>query len=72
MKKLDESLKETGFVGYAELYLQTCSEESGSDDQAEIEAYKKLVELEARLGTELSEQLYGCLRKTSRWDIIKV
>ena len=72
MNKLDKELKKNGFVGYAQLYLKTCSEESGSVDNVEIKVYKKLVELDSRLGTELSEQLFWCLQKTSRWNIIKV
>ena len=43
-----------------------------SDDEFDKELYSKLVELEKRLGTKASEQLYYCLYHTTRSDIIKV
>ena len=57
---------------FAWLYLRRCNEESKSNDKINKEVYTKLVELETRLGTKASEQLYECLRYTTRSDIIKV
>ena len=53
-------------------YLERCNKESKSNDKINKEVYTKLVELEKRLGTKASEQLYECLRYTTRSDIIKV
>ena len=66
-----EKLKGKGYVGFASQYLQECVE-SKSDDQIDIEVYTKLVQLDSRLGTSLSEQLRMCLQYTTRPDIIQV
>ena len=58
-------IKEVGYVGYASYYLQKCI-------SIDNEVYSKLVELDTRFGTTASEQLYWCLLKTTRSDILKV
>ena len=58
--------------GYASEYLERCNKESKSNDNINKEVYTKLVELDERLGTKASDQLYECLFRTTRWDIIKV
>ena len=67
-----ERLKKDGWVGFAEVYLDRCRKESKTGDAIDIEVYTKLSVLDTRLGTKTSEQLFECLRKTTRWDIIKV
>ena len=66
------SLREANFVGFAHVYLKQCTNESKSDDKIDEEVYSKLVELDTRLGTTASEQLFGSLCQTTRSDIIKV
>ena len=70
MNEFDENKKKNGFIGYANVYLWRCKEDS--NDQIDINVYKKLVELDTRLGVTASEQLYKCLPLTSRLDIIQV
>ena len=72
VNEFDENAKKNGFIGYAHVYLWRCNEESKSNDEIDIEVYKMLVELDTRLGVTVSEQLYTCLFRTSRLDIIKV
>ena len=67
-----ESLRKKGWVGFAYLYLKRCNKESKTNDEIDIQVYTKLVQLDSRLGTTASEQLYWCLEFTSRSDIIKV
>ena len=57
---------------FAGTYLMRCNEESKSNDKINKEVYIKLVELEKRLGTKASAQLFHCLYNTTRSDIIKV
>ena len=64
-----ESLRKKNLVGFAHLFLW---QESKKDDQIDIQVYNKLVELDSKLGTTASEQLHGCIERTSRSDIIKV
>ena len=54
------------------MYLQGCDKDSNTGETIDQNVYAKLVELDARLGTKASEQLYWCLRQTTRRDIIKV
>ena len=67
-----ESLRKVNFVGFADVYLERCNQESKTGDKIDVEVYTRLVELDTRLGTSSSEQLYWCLLRTTRWDIIKV
>ena len=60
------------WVGFAALFLNRCNKESKSDDEIDKEVYSKLVELDTRLGTTASEQLFWCLYYTLNLDIIKV
>ena len=67
-----ETIRKTNLVGFANLYLLRCNKESKSDDEIDKEVYSKLVELDTRLGTTASEQLFGCVFYTLNLDIIKV
>ena len=67
-----ESLRKKDYVGFAEVYLKRCDEESKSNDEIDKEIYSKLVKLDTRLGTTAGEQLFGCLEHTLNLDIIKV
>ena len=59
------------FVGFASKYLERFDEESKSDREIDREIYSKLVQLDSRLGTKASDQLYECISHTTRSDIIK-
>ena len=65
-------LKTHGIVGFAEIYLQQCTKKSEADNEIDIQVYTKLVELDSKIGTTASEQLYVCLQCTTRSDIIEV
>ena len=72
MEQVNELIIRSGFVGFANDYLERCNRESKSNDNINKEVYTKLVELDKRLGTKASDQLYECLKYTTRSDIIKV
>ena len=65
-------MRKGNFVGFAHVYLERFEKESKSGDNIDAEAYARLVELDTKLGTSSSEQLFYCLLLTTRWDIIKV
>ena len=67
-----EVLRKEGASGFAALYLERCDEETKEADEIDIELYARLVELDAKVETSSSEQLFECLLFTSRWEIIKV
>ena len=67
-----EELRKHRWVGFAEVYLNRCNEESKTENIADIQVYNQLVKLDTRLGTTCSEQLFKCLQRTTRVDIIKV
>ena len=67
-----EEIRKIGFFGFANLYLNQCKAKSKSDDEIDVQVYKKLVELDSKLGTTASKQLDRCLFFTTRSDFIQV
>ena len=61
-----------GYVGYANYYLHNCYDESELRNKAEIEIYKELLEIDAKLGTTSTKQLIWCVFYSVRMDLIKV
>ena len=70
--EFDDLREKLGFVGYAHYYLQECFDESELINNAEIKIYKNLLEIDSKLGTTKSEQLFACLFISVRMDLIKV
>ena len=68
----DSIKKPYSIYGYATYYLEKCQNNSKVINKADATVFQKLVDIDSTLGTELSDQLYCCLRRTTRWDIIKV
>jgi len=68
----DELREEYGFVGYAHYYLQECWNESELKNKADVTIYKQLLEIDAKLGTTQTEQLFWCVFSSIRIDWIKV
>ena len=64
--------EEVHVSGYADHYLHKCQNDSKMINEADATVYQKLVDIDSTLGTKLSDQLYWCLYRTTRWDIIKV
>jgi len=60
------------YVGFVDVLLEGYYKRSNSNDEIDKQVYTKLAELDTRLGTTASEQLFKCLCKTTRSDIIKV
>ena len=67
-----EDYKNLRAPGFAPIYLMRCYEESKTDEEIDMNVYTKLLELDARLGTTASEQLFYCVKYTQRLDLIKV
>ena len=65
-------LKELGYVGYADYYLEKCWNESELENKADVTIYKQLIEIDSKLGTTPSEQLRWCLAYSPRKDLIEV
>ena len=61
-----------GFVGYAHYYLQKCRNESELKNKADVSIYKQLLEIDSKLGTTQTEQLFQCVRFSPRKDLIEV
>ena len=53
--KHDKRLRQYGYNGYAHYYLQELK------TKADVAIYKQLLEIDAKLGTAQSEQLFECL-----------
>ena len=65
-------LRENGCAGYAHYYLGNCFDDSVLINKAEIIIYKKLLEIDEKLGTTQTEQLFWCVLNSVRLDLIKV
>ena len=68
----NDELRELGYVGYAHYYLQECWNESELKNKADVTIYKQLLEIDAKFGTTQMEQLWSCVRRSLRIDLIKV
>ena len=66
-----DELRELGCVGYAHYYIHNCWNKSELKNKADVEIYKELLEIDSKLGTTQSEQLFDCVIY-SRMDLIKV
>ena len=62
-------VKKNGGVGFAEYYLGLIKDENKEPD---VEVYKQLVNIDEKLGTTNSLQLYRCLEYTTRTNIVKI
>ena len=72
-ENLFDVLREKGFVGYAHYYLQECLlNESELENKADVTIYKQLLEIDSKLGTTQTEQLFECVFDSVRLDLIKV
>ena len=67
-----DKVREYGYVGYADYYLQECWDESELKNKADVTIYKQLLEIDSKLGTTQAEQLFECLRLSPREDLIEV
>ena len=70
--EFDVLREKLGYVGYANYYLKHCYDESELRNKADIEIYKILLEIDAKLGTTSTEQLFWCVFYSVRMDLIKV
>ena len=61
-----------GYVGYANYYIRHCWDDSELKNKADVEIYKQLLEIDAKLGTTQTEQLFECVFDSLRIDLIKV
>ena len=67
-----ERLRGKNWIGFAEVHLNRCKKESKSDDEINIEVYTQLVELDSRLGTTATEQIFTCILHSHRMDFLEV
>ena len=73
MNQVDlDKVRELGYVGYANYYLQKCWDKSEFKNKADVTIYKQLLEIDSKLGTSQSEQLRWCLVYSPRKDLIEV
>ena len=74
MEQVDkhDKLRELNHVGYASFYLSECWDESELKNKADVTIYKQLLEIDSKLGTTQSEQLFKCVFHSLRMDLIKV
>ena len=65
-------LRKVGYVGYANYYLRVCWDKSELKNKADVTIYKQLLEIDSKLGTTSSEQLFKCILYSPRKNFIEV
>ena len=60
--------KETNYAGYADYYLSEYHRRSDAD----ATIYRRLLDIDTIHGTDPALQLFRCINRTTRCDIIKV
>ena len=65
-------LRKDNLIGFASYYLQKCYDESEWVNNADVETYKTLIEIDSKLGTKHTDQLIECLYESIRIDLVKV
>jgi len=70
--KFDVLREKRGYVGYASYYIYKCWDESELKNKADVTVYKQLLEIDSKLGTTQSEQLFECVFLSLRLDLIMV
>ena len=64
--------EEFDHVGYASYYLKKCWNKSKLKNEANVAVYKRLLEIDSKLGLAQSEQLFQCLLYSPQKDLIEV
>jgi len=72
VEHLNDRLYENEYVGFADAYLRLFEEKSKLENQMDMQTYAKLVELDSKLGTKASEQLFMCVYYAPRLNLVKV
>ena len=67
-----DQLRELDYVGYAHYYLEKCYDESELVNKADVTICKQLLEIDSKLGTTQTEQIFQCVFQSVRMDLIKV
>ena len=67
-----DKMRESNHAGYASYYLFKCWDKSELKNKADVTTYKKLLEIDSKLGTTQTEQLFECVFYSLRIDLIEV
>ena len=68
----DRIKKETNYAGYAEYFIAEYGGRDANSDSDAATVYQRLIDIDAVCGTDASLQLFRCINRTTRCDIIKV
>ena len=67
-----DRVKAQGYVGFANKYLQQCWNHTNLTNEADLNMFMLLVELDSLFGTTITEQVFMCVYVALRLDLIKV
>ena len=65
-------LRNENYGGFADFYLDQKFNSVIFESEADLIVFQKLVEIDLKLGTQVIEELSGCLSYAMRIDLIKV
>ena len=64
--------EEYGYVGYANYYVMSCWDEQELTNKAHVTIYKTFLEIDTKLGTTSTEQLFELVFGAVRLDLVMV
>ena len=65
-------LRNKNYAGFADFYLDQTFDSSMLKNVADLIHFEKLVDIDLKLGTQITEELSGCLVYAMRTDLIEV
>ena len=68
----EKTLKQNDLVGFASQYLKECMNDNSLVNEADVQIYQQLVELDSKFGTKGSCQLEKCVAMSVRIDLVEV
>ena len=64
--------RKLGYAGFASLYVGLSWDDTELINKTEIGTYSQLVTIDEKLGTNMTEQLFQCIRFSFRKDLFEV
>ena len=62
--------RKLNWTGFANFYIVMSWDETDLINKADINIYKELITIDEKLGTKMTEQLFGCVQYSFRKDLL--
>ena len=69
---VSEKWKDIDDASFANFYLFECMDNSKMVNEADVSVYRRLVDIDSKLGTDAAKKLADCITSTTRLDLYEV